>query len=303
MSLPDFAAAFAYLPALGNDAANSPPVIEHGACEAKGECCFFKRQKCTLRWDAEALQIVWSEGQPTKLAWTDIQHTDLALLAPQKETKLVVVAVHLGKATMFKVWLPTLAAVDDVLKVLREKQCQPKYGCVPSMLHTPFLLPYYHPAMRWTLYQLGSCYHAILKLALFFYVLNMILIIPDTCETETLLLGYAYTAIDLLMTSPATCTADATSLAICGAVSAATVLALPFIVTIVIPGIILVAAFLLARHYLAVLLSLTVLNDVQQITKIVKAVGKTLKTGIGAISSLRPKPKVLEKPKVSEKED
>ena len=51
------------------------------------------------------------------------------------------------------------------------------------------------------------------------------------------------------------------------------------------------------------LLSLTVLNDVQQITKIIKAVGKTLKTGVGAISSLRPKPKVLEKPKVSDKED
>ena len=57
MSLADFAAAFAYLPPLGNDAANSPPVIEQGMCEAKGECCLFKRQKCTLRWVAEALQV------------------------------------------------------------------------------------------------------------------------------------------------------------------------------------------------------------------------------------------------------
>ena len=246
MSLADFAAAFAYLPPLGNDAANIPPVIEQGMCEAKGECCLFKRQKCTLRWDAEALQvclclfvlflsicqsacasslpvpplihdllysacgsrlihnvldsrssavalslplflshdllhlysisylfyvmiylcsisyrrsacndaevlqIVWSEGKPTKLTWKDIQHTDLALLNPHKETKLVVVAIYLGKATMFKVWLispaPLLSVLHSALHLvcctLRYTQC--------AVLDAPHSL--YCPAVCCTLY-------------------------------------------------------------------------------------------------------------------------------------------------------
>ena len=234
MSLADFAAAFAYLPPLGNDAANIPPVIEQGMCEAKGECCLFKRQKCTLRWDAEALQvclclfvlflsicqsacasslpvpplihdllysacgsrlihnvldsrssavalslppfflmirsiyiryhiysvmiylcsisyrriacndaevlqIVWSEGKPTKLAWKDIQHTDLALLNPHKETKLVVVAIYLGKATMFKVWLispaPLLSVLHSALHLVCCTHCA-TLGALHSALHS-----------------------------------------------------------------------------------------------------------------------------------------------------------------------
>ena len=92
----------------------------------------YRRSACN---DAEVLQIVWSEGKPTKLAWKDIQHTDLALLNPHKETKLVVVAIYLGKATMFKVWLISPAPLLTVLHSLCYTWCAALCATL-SVLHS-----------------------------------------------------------------------------------------------------------------------------------------------------------------------
>ena len=135
------------------------------------------RGPCQVEMSDEHMKLTWQkiEGEqeklPTvgfiKLGWKDFTHCQIGAVKPYDSTKIAFVAVYDSRPCLFKIWIERLKDVDASLEahineiedkpdahesdhgpsqVLNEK-CHPVKKCLPSILHSPILLPYYRESM------------------------------------------------------------------------------------------------------------------------------------------------------------
>ena len=149
-------------------------------------------------------------------------------------------------------------------------KCRPRTGSIPSLLHTPALLRYYHPILRTVLEKINFLYQAVLTLALVFYVANLFSAMPDLSESSLL-----HQSFITMSGTPYWCGASTVKMIGCCFVG---VTFAPFFLATAFPILCGVLGIALAQHYLHVMLSLTLLQHLESAVRLVRTTIKTART-------------------------
>jgi len=149
--------------------------------EAVAESADVARSDCKLTLNKEHVVLQWANVSKT-IKYADLTHVSYGTIKLSLPTKLALASKRAGGGEgLFKIWIG-LGDLEVVMQMLETAHCKPRFGDIPSILHSPWLLRFYHPWLRNGVHFLELGYRGVLGLALFFYVSNMVSLFPDVGE-------------------------------------------------------------------------------------------------------------------------
>lgn len=261
--------------------------------ECVAETADVSRAPCTMQLTKESFTLKWGKVNLT-VPYSVLTYVSYGTIKPHDPTKLVIAAKLPGGEALLKVWISSMGECEMALKMLTNEHCRPRYSCIPTILHSPFLLRFYRPWIRTVLVVLGYGYQGLLSMALFFYVSRLTRLVPDLATSLwDPLQDSQSTVIDTAVGLYGSwCSEGWLQLVACG--SAVAVVG-PTFVVFFLPMTLMVGAFVLAHHYLSLLMGLTLLSDVEKFVRSIKGIAKmVLMVGKGVTAAALPKPPIMD---------
>lgn len=158
---------------------------------------------------------------------------------------------------LLKLYLHSLSDVEQFVNLVKEVRPKSiRHQAIPSILHSPFLLRFYHPTIRYGLHMVGEVSGLFIYLGFFFYLTNLVELIPpiDTSNFLPLLQDFTNYCLQNPLYGVLACVGL-------------------FIGTpLILPIVIVVFSLFLARQGIHILMSLSLLNDVHAMFKAVRQV-------------------------------
>eukprot|EP00123_Amoebidium_parasiticum_P012413 comp21336_c1_seq1/m.29239 comp21336_c1_seq1/g.29239 ORF comp21336_c1_seq1/g.29239 comp21336_c1_seq1/m.29239 type:complete len:268 (-) comp21336_c1_seq1:508-1311(-) len=217
----------------------------------------------TCRLTEAGLSLRAAGGAGLEVPWSGVHVADGGALSAYKANKIAIECTPLGsrQAVLLKLYVDQLRDVQVLVQYLATcAGLKLHKHVISTVLHSPRLLPYYSPLLRQVFYALHRVYGAVVQLGLFFYVTNLVAVLPDVTLAE--LQAWLW---EVAATVWASRVYTGMALVLVPLLGPALFACLPSLLALVV-----------ARHFVALLLSLTALQELHHMVRLYKDVRRLL---------------------------